>query len=120
LQSSPEMPMRKLVWKDVVLINQLAEKYGYNRQIDTDALKRDVMEKVKAMGHKNFERVYFAAKEFILHEHKAGKKCEPHMRIGVWFPDNIHVIMDCDLHLWNSFERIIPQPHERPVLSLVN
>ena len=113
--------MKRLIWKDIELINQLAEKHGYNRQVDISALKKDVKKNVKSMGYKDFYQVYFAAKEHMVHEHKDGKKCEPHVRIGVWFPgglektapessaiarSSIHVTLDCDLHLWNSLETL--------------
>ena len=98
--------MEKLIWKDVELINQLAKKHNYNRQVDIETLKKDVKKNVKSMGYKNFYQIYFAAKEHMIHEHKGGKKCAPHMRIGIWFPDDLYVTLDCDIHLWNSFERI--------------
>tara|TARA_R100000963_G_scaffold24995_1_gene17097 strand:+ start:114 stop:485 length:372 start_codon:yes stop_codon:yes gene_type:complete len=115
------MDMKRLLWKDVELINQLAEKNGYNRQVDIDALKRDVKKNVKSMGYKDFYQIYFAAKEYMIHEHKNGKKCAPHMRIGIWFPDDLHITLDCDLHVWNSFEKIPPQTKQekRPQLKLV-
>ena len=103
------MPMRKVVWKDVELINQLAEKNGYNRQVDITALRKDVEKNVKSMGYKDFDKVCFSAREYLIHEHKGGEKCSPHMRIGIWFPDDMRVTLDCDIHLWNSFERITPQ-----------
>ena len=113
--------MKKLLWKDVELINQIAEKNGYNRQVDIDALKTDVKKNVKSMGYNDFYQIYFPAEEYMIHEHKNGKKCEPHMRVGIWFPDDLWVTLDCDLHVWNSFEKILPQTkHEkRPHLKLV-
>ena len=104
-----ELPMRKLLWEDVELINQLAEKNNYNRQIDLSKLKKDVKKNVKSMGYENFDEVIFTAKELMVHEHKSGEKCAPHMRITIWFPEDISVTVDCDIHLWQSFERIRPE-----------
>ena len=64
------MGMKKLIWKDVELISQLAEKHNYNRQVDIKALKKDVKKNVKSMGYKDFYKIYFAAKENMVHEHK--------------------------------------------------
>ena len=119
MQNDRDIPMRKVIWKDVELINEFAEKRDYNRQIDLPKLKKDVKKHVKSMGYENFDEVVFAAKELLLHEHKGGKKCAPHMRIGIWFPNNIQVYVDCDLQLWNSFERVLYPFKEKPKLTLV-
>ena len=73
--------------------------------MDIDVLKKYVKNHVKSKGYEDFESVYFPAQEYMVHTHKSGEKCEPHMRIGIWFPDDIHIILDCDVDLWNSFER---------------
>ena len=113
--------MKRLVWKDIETIQQIADKKGFNRLLDLKRLKRDVKKKVKSMGYDKFEEVYFPARELMIHEHKAGKLCEPHMRISIYFPELSSVIIDCDMHLWKSFEKVPPaqtQPKE-PNLTLV-
>jgi len=119
MQPYADVPMRKVIWKDIELINEVAEKRNYNRQIDLSKLKKEVKKQIKSMGYENFNKVFFAAKEIMLHEHKGGKKCAPHMRIGIWFPNNIQVYVDCDLQLWNSFERVLYPFKEKPKLTLV-
>jgi|TARA_B100001250_G_scaffold220862_1_gene189438 hypothetical protein len=121
MQPHADIPMRKVIWRDIELINEVAEKRNYNRQIDLPTLKKEVKKQIKSMGYENFDEVFFAAKEIMIHEHKNGEKCAPHMRIGIWFPDNIQVYVDCDLQLWDSFERILSpfKEHVKPKLRIV-
>ena len=42
----------------------------------------------------------------MVHEHKEGKKCEPHMRISVWVPGLNQIVLDCDMDLWRSYESL--------------
>ena len=87
--------MKRLVWEDIEVIQQLAKRKGFNRQLDIKRLKRDAKKQVKSMGYANFKKVYFPARELMIHEHKAGKECEPHMRISIYFPEMPSVVIDC-------------------------
>ena len=123
LQNYPEQEMKRLIWKDVELLQKLSEKNNYNRQIDIEPLKKAVKKQVKSMGYLDFDNVYFAAKALMIHEHKGGKKCEPHMRTAIYFPEVGNVTLDCDLHVWNSLENIHPtfdkEPKPRPKLKII-
>lgn len=111
--------MKRLVWEDIEVIQQLAKRKGFNRQLDIKRLKRDAKKQVKSMGYDNFKKVYFPARELMIHEHKAGKECEPHMRISIYFPEMPSVVIDCDWHLWQSFEKVPPVEAKKPNLTLV-
>jgi|7_EtaG_2_1085326.scaffolds.fasta_scaffold321296_1 hypothetical protein len=123
LQNYPDLEMKRLIWKDVELLQQLAEKNKYNRQIDLTKLKKEVKKQVKSMGYEDFDSIYFAAKALMIHEHKGGNKCEEHMRSAIYFPEVGNVTLDCDIHVWNSLENIHPtfdkEPKPRPKLKVI-
>lgn len=122
LKENNTKDMKMLVWKDIELIQQLAKKKGLNRQLDIKRLKSDVKRRVRSLGYRDFDKIYFPAKELMIHEHKAGKKCAPHMRVSIYFPELSTVIIDCDMHLWESFEKMRLPPEEKtptPVLTVV-
>ena len=94
---------RIITWDDVKLINKTAEKRGYNRLLDLAKLKKAIQKNWK----EEMEKIKFPATPLLIHEHKAGESCEKHMRISIYFPKDNHAILDCELYLWNSFERIL-------------
>jgi len=97
---------RKVIWQDIELINKFAEKNGYNRQVDIDRLKVDLKKAIESMGYEDFESIVFVASALLLHQHKGGEECEPHMRISIFLPDLGAAIIDCDLDIWRSLESI--------------
>ena len=97
---------RKVIWQDIELINKFAEKNGYNRQVDIDKLKVDLKNAIESMGYEDFESIVFVASALLLHQHKGGEECEPHMRISIFLPDLGAAIIDCDLDIWRSLESI--------------
>ena len=58
------------------------------------------------MGYEDFESIVFVASALLLHQHKGGEECEPHMRISIFLPDLGAAIIDCDLDIWRSLESI--------------
>ena len=111
--------MKRLVWKDIETIQQVADRKGFNRRLDLKRLKKDAKKKIKSMGYRKFDEIYFPARELMIHEHKAGKPCEPHMRITIYFPELTSVIIDCDMNLWDSFEKVPTAQPKKPDLTLV-
>ena len=97
---------RKVIWQDIELINKFAEKNGYNRQVDIDRLKVDLKKAIESMGYDDFDSIVFVASALLLHQHKRGEECEPHMRISIFLPDLGSAIIDCDLDIWRSLETI--------------
>ena len=97
---------RKVIWQDIELINKFAEKNGYNRQVDIDRLKADLKKAIESMGYEDFDSIVFVASALLLHQHKSGEECEPHMRISIFLPDLGSAIIDCDLDIWRSLESI--------------
>ena len=51
--------MKRLVWKDIETIQQVADRKGFNRRLDLKRLKRDAKKKVKSLGYDKFEEIYF-------------------------------------------------------------
>tara|TARA_R110000796_G_scaffold104855_2_gene214802 strand:- start:776 stop:1126 length:351 start_codon:yes stop_codon:yes gene_type:complete len=102
---------------DIELINQLADKKGFNRRVDIDKLRETLSSLVTDLGFGEFEDVVWPISPLLIHEHKQGEKCEPHMRVcvhlGGFLDENI--IIDCDMHLWESFEKIT---NELPNLNI--
>jgi len=97
---------RKVIWQDIELINKFAEKNGYNRQVDLGKLKKELKKAIESMGYDDFESIFFVASAILLHQHKGGEECEPHMRISIFLPEVGSAIIDCDLDLWRSLETI--------------
>ena len=94
---------RVVTWEDIKLINKMAKKRGYNRLLDIAKLKKAIQKNWKD----EMEKIKFPATPLLIHEHKAGEPCEKHMRISIYFPKDNRAILDCELYLWNSFERAI-------------
>jgi len=96
---------RIMFWEDIETTNKIAEKRKYNRQIDLSKLKKEVKKSLKKRNLM-LDDTMFPATALMVHSHQSGEKCPPHMRISIYAPENISVIVDCDMSLWESFSKI--------------
>ena len=91
-----------MFWEDIEIASHVAKKRNYNRQIN---LSKDV-KKVLKNQDLVLDDTKFAATPIMVHTHKSGEKCMPHMRISVYLPDTGSVLIDCDIDLWKSFPNV--------------
>jgi len=94
-----------MFWEDIEIASHVAKKRNYNRQINLSKLKKDV-KKVLKNQDLVLDDTKFAATPIMVHTHKSGEKCMPHMRISVYLPDTGSVLIDCDIDLWKSFPNV--------------
>tara|TARA_A100000172_G_scaffold62202_1_gene41617 strand:- start:1465 stop:1812 length:348 start_codon:yes stop_codon:yes gene_type:complete len=99
--------VRMIKFVDLEVINKLAEKHGYNRRVDVEGLREHLEKEIKHLGFDSLDEVVWPISPLLVHEHKAGKKCEAHMRVCMHLMTlGEDVIIDCDMHLWESFPKI--------------
>jgi hypothetical protein len=96
--------LRILDWEDIKKINTLGAKKKFNRVFDLRKFKSYLSTALKERGY-DLSITKFPARPIMLHEHRAGQKCEPHMRVSIRFSDLPcdTFYIDCDLKLWESF-----------------
>jgi hypothetical protein len=85
----------------LILAAKIAEKRGYNRQLNITMVKRHT--KTTDLFPVSFS---------MLHEHAAGVRVDPHVRCIVQLNcmnQRITVQIDCDLALFNSLDSDDPQ-----------
>lgn len=80
-------------------INKKSIDKGYNRNLHWDVFKRDVL---KAAGKDT--SVLFYLYPLMVHEHKGGQKCEPHIRCEIDVSPylNTFLTIDVPLEMYNS------------------
>lgn len=74
-------------------VNTMAQVQGYNRVVDEDFLDRLPEEK------------FYAPKFTLLHEHKAGKPCEPHVRC-VFDHEGDYFMIDVEMGCWDMLPTV--------------
>lgn len=99
---SKEGLRKSLTWKDLRELIKLSTKRKYNRVLNIDFLFTNIKENYNELN----DDTVFIASPLMVHEHKEGKKCEPHMRISVWVPGLNQIVLDCDMDLWRSYETL--------------
>lgn len=75
--------------------NRIAERRGYNRQLDYNFLK--------SLPDDKFYPAFFT----MIHEHAQGKSVEPHVRCWVAFDENgTRGFIDCDMKLYSNLDSV--------------
>tara|TARA_R100000995_G_scaffold20361_2_gene8449 strand:- start:2357 stop:2758 length:402 start_codon:yes stop_codon:yes gene_type:complete len=98
-------PNKLMYWGDIEMANLLAKKRDYNRQLDTEAIKTLVEDMIAKSGYKvQLDTMRFPATALMVHSHKNGEECMPHMRISINMGE-ARVMLDCDMDLWESFTK---------------
>ena len=105
-EPSEDMPPLAVITKDqLVEANKWAIKVGYNRALEVAPLNKFLK------GYD--EDVRFPILMSILHEHKGGQQCEPHMRCEVVLgPTGPKVLIDLDMDLFTRLERVVYDEEE--------
>lgn len=74
-------------------VNTMAQVQGYTRVVDEDFLNRLPEEK------------FYAPKFALLHEHKAGKPCDPHVRC-VFDNEGDYFMIDVEMGCWDMLPTV--------------
>ena len=99
--------VRMIKFVDLEVINELAKKHGFNRRVDVKSLRKHLEKEIHHLGFESLDEGVWPISPLLVHEHKAGEKCEPHMRVCMHLMTlGEDVIIDCDMHLWASFPRV--------------
>ena len=91
-------------------VNTMAQIQGYNRVVDETFLDRLPDDK------------FYTPKYALLHEHKAGKSCEPHVRC-VFDHEGDYFFIDVEIGCWeklpttSSFTDTIAHVHRRRAMG---
>jgi hypothetical protein len=94
---------RRVFTKDILLsVNRMAEQQGYNRVVEPAFLEQ-------------LPDQIFVPWFTMLHEHKAGKACEPHVRC-CFKHDGQHFAIDVEMGCWDLLPTVssVLEPRNTP------
>mgnify|MGYP003650023387 FL=1 len=99
-ESNEDVPPIPVITKQqLVNANQWAIDIGYNRAVESDPLE-------KLLDNYD-EEIRFPILLSIVHEHKGGEPCEPHMRCEIILgPTGPKILVDVDMDMFQRLERI--------------
>jgi hypothetical protein len=93
------LPIPVITKNQLVEANQWAINVGYNRAVEIAPLEK--------LLDNYSEDIRFPILLSILHEHRAGEPCEPHMRCQIVLgPTGPKILVDVDMDLFERLDRV--------------